>query len=281
VEGLRAGLKELGIAEGRDLVLDIRSGRGNVKTIEDIARQFEREQVALVYSAPTTTTRAVKRATSSVPVVFCAGSDPVHMGLVQTYAKPGGRFTGVHYLTADLTPKRLELLKNLVPKARRIITFYNPDNPAAQESARSAREAAPHFGLQLVERHVRSEADIRDALGALKPGEADAIFYVSDATVSARSELIINRAKVLRMPTMVFDLRLAERGALASYGVDTREVGRQSAKYVQHVLAGIRPADLPVENVTRLVFVLNQRTAREIGLPVPPAMLVQFDRVIE
>jgi putative ABC transport system substrate-binding protein len=128
---------------------------------------------------------------------------------------------------------------------------------------------------------VRSEADIRDALGALKPGEADAIFYVSDATVSARSELIINRAKVLRMPTMVFDLRLAERGALASYGVDTREVGRQSAKYVQHVLAGIRPADLPVENVTRLVFVLNQRTAREIGLPVPPAMLVQFDRVIE
>lgn len=281
VEGLRAGLKELGLVEGRDLVLDIRNGRGDLKLIEETARAFEREGAALIYSTPTTTTRIVRRATRAIPVVFCAGTDPVRMGLVESYSKPGGRLTGVHYLTADLTPKRLELLKALLPKARRALTFYNPDNPAAQVSARSAREAAPRFGLQLVEHHVRSEAELREALDGLKRGQTDALFYVSDATVNGHSNLVIERAKALRLPMMVYDQAMVEQGALASYGVDTREVGRQSAKYVAHVLAGARPAELPVENVTRLAFVLNRSTAHAIGLQVPSAMLVQFDRVIE
>lgn len=281
VDGLRAGLKELGVREGRDLTLELRDARGDPKAVEEAARRFEAEGVALIYSVTTSASRLVKRSTVRVPVVFCVGTDPSHMGLVESYAKPGGRFTGVHYLTADLTAKRIELLRDVLPKLSRVLTFYNPDNPAAKESSRNAREASEKLGVKLIERHVRSEAELRAALAALKHGDADAYLIVSDALVTTRAPLIIDRALQIRLPTIMYDQALAERGALLSYGTDMHEVGRQSAKYVQRVLAGAAPGELPVENVTHLSFVLNQRTARQIGVAVPPATLVRFDRVIE
>ena len=281
VEGLRAGLKELGVVEGRHVRLDIRNGRGDARTIEEAARAFEREKAAMIYCVPTTVTRIVQRVTTMIPVVFCVGTDPIASGFVASYANPGGRFTGVHYLNTDLTAKRLELLKDLLPKARRVVTIYLQTNPTATASVGQAREGAKKLGLQLIERPVRSEAELRDVLAALKPGEADAFLYVADAFVQGRSQLVTERAKALRLPTMTYSLTVVERGALVSYGVDTREVGRQSARYVQRVLGGARPSDLPVENMTRLDFVLNRRTAKEIGVKVPPAMIVRFDRVIE
>jgi len=281
VEGLRAGLKELGVAEGKDVALEVFDAKGEAKAIEEAARRFERERVRFIYCTPTSAATVVKRATSEVPIFFCVGTDPIASGLVESFAKPGGRLTGVHYLTTDLTAKRLELLKDLVPKLRRVVILYRPGHPPAEASARLAREAGKKLRVQVIERHVRSAPEIRAALAALKPGEADAIFVVSDALVTSQSQLLIDTAKAMRIPMMVYDQAVAERGALVSYGVDSREIGRQSAKLVQRMLAGARPADLPVENVTRLAFVLNRRTAREIGIAVPPAMLVRFDRVIE
>ncbi len=146
---------------------------------------------------------------------------------------------------------------------------------------KGARAAAAKLHVQMIERHVRSEAELRAAAAAIKPGEADAFFYIPDAMVATHLEAIIERARAIRLPTMVHDEGLAERGALASYGIDSREVGRQSAKHVQRVLSGASPSDLPVENVTHIVFVLNRRTAKEIGLRVSREMLVRFDRVIE
>ena len=281
VEGLRAGLKELGVAEGKDAVLEVFDAKGDTKAIEDAARRFERERVRLIYCVPTTAATIVKRATTEVPIFFCVGTDPIASGLVDSFAKPGGRLTGVHWLTTDVTAKRLELLKDLIPKLRRVVTLYNPDHPPAQASSRMAREAGKKLGVQLIERHVRSVAEVRAALAALKAGEADAYFTVSDALVTSQSQFLIERAKAIRMPTMVYAETMAEAGALVSYGIDYREGGRQSAKNVQRMLAGARPGDLPVENVTRLAFVLNRRTAQEIGVKVPPAMIVRFDRVIE
>jgi putative ABC transport system substrate-binding protein len=281
IEGLRVGLKELGVREGRDVALEVRDAKGDIKAIEETARRFESDGVRLIHCVSTTVTTAVKRATSNVPVVFCAGTDPILTGLVGSFAQPGGRFTGVHYLTTDLTSKRLELLKDLLPKLRRVITLYNPENPTAQASARQARLACAKLGLELIERHARSVPEVRSALGALKAGEADALFMVADALVASQSQALIDAARSIRMPTMVYESTLANRGALTSYGVDFHEIGRYSANYVQRVLAGARPGDLPVENVTRLSFVLNQRTAHEIGLAIPPAMLTRFDRVIE
>jgi putative ABC transport system substrate-binding protein len=281
VEGLRSGLKELGVADGKDVVLDIFDGKADAKAIEDAARRFERERVRLIYCTPTTGAILVRRATKEVPIFFCVGTDPIASGLVQSFAKPGGRLTGVHYLTTDLTAKRLELLKDLLPKMRRLLTLYNPGNPAAQASARNARDAARRLGIQFTERHVNSAAELRSALAALKAGEADALFMVSDALISSQSQFLIDTAKAIRMPIMVYDQGIAERGALVSYGVDTREIGRESAKHVKRMLEGARAGDLPVENVTRLTFALNRRTANEIGVVVPPAMLVRFDRVFE
>jgi putative ABC transport system substrate-binding protein len=281
VEGLRIGLKELGVIEGRHVVLDIRDAKGDPKAIERLARAFESQKADLIYSVPTSATTVVKRATHAIPVVFSVGFDPIATGLVEGYSRPGGRLTGVHYLTGDLTAKRLELLKDLLPKLSRVVTVYNPGNPAARESSRLARAAGEKLGVRLIERHAASETEMRAALDALKPGEADALFLVSDAMVTGRWNIVAARARALKLPTMAYEQSLAEQGALVSYGVDIREVGRQSAKYVQRVLDGASPADLPVENVTRLSFVLNRRTAREIGVIVPPAMLVRFDRVIE
>jgi len=281
VEGLRAGLKELGVAEGKDVALEVFDAKGDAKAIEETARRFERERVRLIYCTPTSAATVVKRVTTEVPIFFCVGTDPIASGLVESFAKPGGRVTGVHYLTTDLTAKRLELLKDLMPKLRRVVTLYRPGHPPAEASAQLAREAGKKLGVQVIERHVRSAPELRAALAALKAGEADAIFTVSDALITAHSQLLIDTAKAMRMPMMVYDQAVAERGALVSYGVDSREIGRESAKLVQRMLAGARPADLPVETVTRLAFVLNRRTAQEIGLAVPPAMLVRFDKVIE
>jgi len=281
IEGLRIGLKEHGVREGRDVLLDVVDAKADVKGIENAARRFERENVKLIYCSPTSAATVVKRATKEVPIFFCVGTDPIASGLVESFGKPGGRLTGVHYLTTDLTAKRLELLRDLLPKMRRVIVIYNPGHVPAQESSRRAREAAARFGIEMVERHARSREEVIKAIAALQPGDADAYLSVSDASVSANYELLIARAKEIRLPVVVYDETIAERGALLSYGVDTREIGRQSAKLVQRILAGARPGDLPVENVTRLAFVLNRRTAQEIGVAVPPAMLVRFDRVIE
>lgn len=280
IEGLRAGLKELGAVEGRDFILDVANAQADPKAVAEAARRFERERVQMIYSTPTSVSVRVKSATSAVPVFFCVGTDPIAAGLVDTFAKPGGRLTGLHFLTTDLTAKRLELLKQLLPKVHQVVTFYNPENPSAREALRLARAAGGKLKVQIVERSARTESELRAAVAALKPGEADALFMVSDALVTSQAQLLIDKANQLRMPTMMQVQTLVDRGALVSYGVDYREIGHDSAKNVQRMLGGAHPADLPVETVSKVALVLNRRTAREIGVVIPPAMLVRFDRVI-
>ncbi len=281
LDGLRAGLKELGVIEGRDYVLDVVDAAADRRTVEEAARRFEREKVALLFATPTSGAVPAVRATKEVPVFFTVGTDPLAAGLAQSHAKPGGRATGILYLTGDLTGKRLELLKDLLPKMHRVLTVYNPDNPPAQASVRVGREAAKKLGVELIERHARSVAEVRALIAALKPGEADAYVQVADALFSSQFEHMIPVAKKIRMPMMVYDQTVVERGALMSYGVDIRAVGRQAAKNVQRLLAGAKPAELPVETVSQLSFAFNRRTAREMGLSVPQAMLLRADRVIE
>jgi putative ABC transport system substrate-binding protein len=281
IDGLRVGLKESALEEGRDFTLEIHDARGDPRAVEEAARRFEREGVRLIYALPTTVATLVKRATGDVPIAFCVGSDPVSMGLIESFTRPGGRITGVHYLTTDLTAKRLEILKELVPRLRRVITFYNPSNPAPREAVRLAREAGRHLGVELIERHAGSIAEFQSGLRALKAGEADAFFLVSDALAISQAQAVIDAARAIRMPTMFHEPTLADRGALASYGVNYYEIGRQSAKHVQRVLAGASPGSVPVENVTRIELVLNRRTAREIGLTIPPGVLARADRLIE
>ena len=181
IDGLRAGLKQLGLEEKKEFVLEIRDTKGEIKTAEEAARKFEQDKVNLVYTTQTSVTLAAKRATAEIHIVFCAGADPVDLGLVESFAKPGGRLTGVFSRDTDLTAKRLEIFKEIVPKLRRMVVFYDPRNRVASDSAKLAREAAHQMGLQLVERHVASVEQLEGSVRAVKAGEMDAFFEVQDA----------------------------------------------------------------------------------------------------
>src|SRR5438094_1096741 len=232
VDGLRAGLKELGLEEGKQFVLEIRDTKGDLKAAEEAARNLEQEKVNLIFTTRTSVTLAAKRATTDIPIVFSAGSDPVVLGLVESFAKPGGRLTGVYEPATDLTAKRLEILKEIVPKLRRIVTIYEPRNPVAIESSKLARASAQQMGVQFVERHVLSVEELQAGVRAIKMAEVDAFFQLADPMVLGQAQLIIDTARRIRLPTMFVDQSSVIKGALVSYGVSYHEVGRLSAKYV-------------------------------------------------
>ncbi len=285
IDGLRNGLKELGLEEGKQFVLHVRDTKGDLKSVAVAARgledQKEEQKVDVIYALGTSVTLAAKRATKSVPIVFYAGTDPVAVGLIESLRKPGGRLTGIHGQFANLTAKRLELLKEMIPRLRRVVTFYSPDNPAAQQSMKIARDAARQLKVEFIERPVASVGELRAGLRALRPGEADAFFFVSDAMVSSQEDLIIDTARAKRLPTMLAFEGSVAKGALASYGESYYALGRLSAKHVQRVLLGADPGDLPVEQLGRLRFVINLKTAKALGLTIPPSLLQRADQVIE
>ena len=280
VDGLRDGLRQSGMEEGKHFVLDIRDAKGDLKAVEEAARNFEREKADLLYVVTTSAVTAVKNVTSKSPIVFAVGSDPVASGLVQSFGKPGGRLTGVQYSATDLTGKRLEILKEMLPKLSRVVIIYNPNNRMSVEAAALAREAARQFGVQLVERQATSVEELRQRVGALKAKEADAYFYISDAMVTTQAQLVIDMAMSKKLPTMFSEQSLVAMGGLASYGQNFHETGRLSAKYVQKIMTGAPPGDLRVEIVDKFELVINLKTAKQIGLTIPPNVLARADRVI-
>jgi putative ABC transport system substrate-binding protein len=281
IEGIKAGLKELGLEEGKQFTLTIRDTKGDIKVAEEAARSFEREKVNLLYALASSVVAAAKSATTHAPIVFAVGSDPVAGGLVDSFAKPGGRLTGVHFLVRDLTAKRLEILKEILPKLGRVVTFYDPASRVAAEAAGLAREEAKRLGLKLVERQVTSADEVKRALQALKAGEADAFFYVPDPMVTGQAQLIIDMAKAKKIPAMFHEQSLVAKGALASYGNNYYEVGRLSAKYVQRVLGGAHPRDLRIETVDQVEMAINLQTAKQLGLTIPQNVLARANKVIK
>jgi ABC-type uncharacterized transport system substrate-binding protein len=280
IDGLRVGLKQLGLEE-KHFTLAIRDTKGNAKAAEEAAKNFEQEKVNLIYTTQTSVTVLAKRATADIPIVFCAGADPVVLGLVESFAKPGERLTGVFYRDTDLTAKRLEILKEIVPKVRRVVTFYDPRAAISIESLKLARPAAAQMEIELVERHVTSADELRAGVGSLRAGEVDAYFAVSDARAASQAQMIIDTARAKRLPTMFDFLSHVVNGGLAGYSVSFHEVGRLSAKYVQRILAGVKPKDLPVQGVQKIELVINLTTAKQIGLTIPPNVLARADKVIK
>jgi ABC-type uncharacterized transport system substrate-binding protein len=281
LNGLREGLKTLGLEEGKRVALVIRDAKGDLKAAEAAAQALEQEGVSLIVSITTSVSLAVKRGTQQVPVVFVAGTDPVAAGLVESIAKPGGRLTGIHFLSTDLTAKRLEILKELLPRLRRVITFYNPNNPGARLAARSALAAGQKLRVEVVERQVSSVEALVAAVRGLKAKQWDAYFFLADAMVVSQAQLIIDAATVIRLPAMAQDPELAAKGALACYGISYREVGREAATYVQRILAGTSPRDLPVQAIDRLGLAVNLKTAKALGVTIPQSILVRADEVIQ
>lgn len=281
VDGLRAGLKEQGIEEGKRVRLHVRDAKGDVEALKKAARELEGQRVDLIYAVSATAATATRQATERVPIVFYAGADPVAMGLVASFAKPAGRLTGVHGQLNELSAKRVELLNALVPKARRMAVFYRPDNAAALQSVEAARGAATQLKLELVERRVASVDELRKSLQALRPAEADAILYVGDALVVSQIDHIIEVARAKRLPTLFQEQESVAKGALASYGISYRAAGQLSAKQVRRILEGARPGDLPVEQLSQPYFALNLKTANALGLTISQSLLTRADELIQ
>lgn len=280
VDGLRDGLRELGFEEGKQYALLIRDTSGDLRAVSEAARQLEREKVDLIFAVGSSVAVTSMKATRSVPIVFNAGADPVAAGLVSNYGKPGGRVTGVGTQSRELAPKRLQLLKEIVPSVRRIVTFYNPNNPTRYDPA-SLRDAARSLRIQLVERSVRSVEELREALHALRPGDVDAIFYVGDAMIASQARLLIDTAMTKRLATMLQEEGSTALGALASYGVSFKANGRLAAKHVHRILQGARAGDLPVEQLGQHHLSINLKTAKAIGVTVPQSVLARADEIIQ
>ena len=278
VAGLREALQAAGLA---DVTLLVREGGGDLGVIEAAARELEAAGVEVLVAFAVTVALAAQRATSRVPIVFVSGSDPVDFGLVESIARPGGRITGVQSLFYDATSKRLALLQELLPGVRRVLSFYTPNNPAAEKAVEVADQAARALGLDYVKRACRSPDEVRARISALASEQADAYFFVPDSLVLAHDQLLLDAASALRLPVVSHELDIVSRGALAGYGVNYHELGRQAGEYVARILTGASARDLPVQSVTKVTFAINLKTAKALGVTIPPALLARADEVIE
>ncbi len=281
LDGLRVGLRKLGFEEGKQFVLAIRDTKGDTKVAEEAARNLEQEKVALIYTTQSSVTHNSQAGDGRHPHrISVPGPTRLILGSWTASQNRGEGSQACFTGTTDLTAKRLELLKEMVPKLRRVVTFYDPRGPVGSQTAKLVREVARPLGVELFERHFASLEELQAGIRALSAKEMDAFFEVSDAQVALQNQLIIDTARVKKLPTMFQSQSSVIKGGLASYSVSRHEIGRLSAKYVQRILTGVKPKDLPVEGVDNIDLFINLKTAKQIGLTVPPNVLARAQKVI-
>jgi putative ABC transport system substrate-binding protein len=277
-QGLAEGLRTMGLEEGRDLAFEIRFTRGDPRGNPAAAAALVQAAVDVIFTSGEEAAHAAKAATRTIPIVFMKVGDPVAAGLVTSISHPGGNLTGVSGLATELTPKRLEILKALVPGLRRVWAVYHADDRSGAASARKAQEVASALKLDVVARAVRSLDELTDALRGLRPG--DGLLAPISTTMNIQS-VILDLTLSGRVPA-VFDTPFwVEGGALASYGSDYATEAAQAARLVVRILQGARARDLPVEGANRIEAAINLKTARSLGLTVSRDVLARADRVIQ
>ncbi len=282
VEGFKEGLKDLGYVEGQHIVFQVRNAKLDREALRRFAEEFVKQRVDLIFTATYIGASMAKEATASarIPVVFGPAGDPVDTGLVQSITASGNNLTGVSTLSLELTAKRLEMLARLVPKAQQVAIVFNPDDKFSQDIVKQTYGAAEKLGLRLREVRGRNAAEIQTALGGLQRDQADAVFAISDVLVNNQVAALSTIARERKLPYIVHMRSLAEKGALASYGINTYAIGRQAARLADKVLNGTRPAEIPIETPRRLELVINLRVAKEIGLVVPNQLLREADAIL-
>ena len=271
-------LRELGWAEGRNLAIEYRWAEGRSERFAEIAVEFVRLKVDVIITGGSAAV-AAKQATSIIPIVFVLG-EPVGTGLVATLARPGGNVTGLSNQQTDLLGKRLELLREVLPSLRRLAIMANVDYPEAVLEMRDVQAISKTLGLEVATVEIRRTEDISPAFEALK-GRADALYIITDALVSTNRIRINTFALAARLPTMHGVREYVEAGGLMSYGADYSDLFRRAGDYVDKILRGAKPAEIPVEQPTKFDLVVNLITAEALGLTVPPSLLARADMVIE
>jgi putative tryptophan/tyrosine transport system substrate-binding protein len=273
-------LRELGWTEGRTIAIEYRWAEGRLDRYTDIAAEFARIKVDVIFAAGTPAAAAAKQATSVIPIVFAGAGDPVGSGLVAGLARSGGNVTGLSSQQTDTTGKRLELLREIVPSLGRLAILANIDNPVAQLDMRQVETSAGKFGLSVATLEIRRSQDIEPAFDTLK-GRADALYVATDPLVLTNRVRIITLALGVRLPTMYGSREYIEAGGLMSYGPNYSDLFRRAADFVDKILRGAKPTNLPVEQPTKFDLVINLTTAKALGIEMPPSLLARATEVIE
>lgn len=280
-EACRRGLRELGYVEDHNIVLEPRWADGHHERLPKLAADLVQLKADVIVSAATPASRAAKAATSSIPIVIVAVGEPVKTGLVTSLARPGGNVTGLSLLTTDLSGKRLELLAEFVGNIPRVAILMNPDNPVHAVFLEETRDAAQRLGVHLQSLQARNPREIEQVFDAATVHRAVALIVFDDPVIWSYRTQIVSHAVKRKLPVMYGYREFVDDGGLMSYGPDRIDHYRRTAIYVDKILRGARPADLPVERPSKFEFIVNVTTAKALSLTIPPSLLLRVDQVIE
>jgi putative ABC transport system substrate-binding protein len=281
IEGLRQGLRELGYVEGKNIAIEYRFAEGNIERLPDLASELVRLKVDVILAGGTPGPLAAKQHTTTIPIVMTHVGDPVARGLVASLARPGGNITGLSSASPDLSGKRLELLKEIAPKLTRMGIVWEPTDKGSAANFKETEAAAMSLEIQLQSFEVRRPEDIDGAFKAATAERTQALVALQSAVIVTHRGRIVELATKNRLPTMFAEAVHVESGGLMSYGPNFPDLFRRAATYVDKILKGTKPADLPVERPMKFELVINLKTAKQIGLTIPQSMLYRADKVIK
>jgi putative ABC transport system substrate-binding protein len=280
IDAFQKGLRDLGYVEEKNIVIEYRWAEGKFDRLPDLAAELVRLKVAIIVTGGSTSTGAAKQVTSTIPIVMAQVNDPVGSGFVASLARPGGNMTGLSTLAPELSGKRLELLKEIVPKLSRMAVFGDSTAPGNAQALRETELAAGAFGLKLQYLDVLGPKDIETAFRAATKSRVDAVLVLVSPVLIAQRRQIADLAAKNRLPLAYGQPEYVEEGGLMSYGTNVADLYRRAATYVDKILKGTKPADLPVEQPTKFELIINLKAAKQIGLTIPPEVLTRADRVI-
>jgi len=280
IDAFRQGLRELGYVEGKNIVIEYRSAEGKAERVPDLAAELVRLKVDVIVSSGPTSTHQAKKATSTIPIVMAFDDDPVGSGLVASLARPGRNITGLSTLSPELSGKQLELLKEIIPTLSRVAVLGTSNRPGTAQGLRETKLAAGALGVQLQYLDVPSPKDIEVAFREARNARAEAVLVLGSPVLNSQRKQILDLAAKSRLPATYSRPEYVEEGGLMTYGVSISDLFRRSATYVDKILKGRTPADLPVEQPIKFEFIINLKAAKQIGLTIPPNVLARADKVI-
>jgi ABC-type uncharacterized transport system substrate-binding protein len=281
VEAFREGLRELGYVEGKNIVMEYRFGEGKSNEVTTLAVELARSKVDVIVTAGSAGTRSAKEATVTIPIVMGNEGDPVASGFVASLARPGGNITGMSNLSPEISGKQLEILKDIVPKLSRVATLGNLTTPGNAQALKEIELASRVLGVQVQYLEVKGSADFEVAFRSASKGRADAVILLPNPVATFDRKQVVKLAVKSRVPAIYHSIEFVEDGGLMTYSANITDLFRRAATYVDKILKGAKPADLPVEQPKKFEFIINLKAAKQIGLTIPPNVLARADKVIK
>jgi putative tryptophan/tyrosine transport system substrate-binding protein len=280
VDAFRQGLRELGYVEGKNIFIEYQWAEGKTERLPDLAAELVRLKVDVIVTGGPAVNRSAKEATSTIPIVLSFDNDPVGNGFAASLARPGGNITGLSTLAPEISGKQLELLKEIIPNLSRVAVFGNSLQPGNPQALKETELAAGALGVRLQHYDIRSPKDIETAFRAASKAHANAVLVLGNVVVTFQPKHFAELAAKSRLPAIYWSPEFVEAGGMMAYSVSITELFRRAATFVDKILKGAKPADLPVEQPTKFEFIINLKAAKQIGLTIPPNVLARADRVI-